>query len=407
VLTMFAISSVVIVDTGEMVVIERFGRPLQSGAATETVRDVRTIAVVDALGPGLHFKWPWPIDIAYRYPVGRVQEAMIGFRQEAKGEGSGLDKPILWTKKHEWEPHLDVIVATETGTAAQPAVTVPSTQPAVADRSVPVSLIRVSMPVEYRIVDLKAWRERYVDPQKLFEELAYRELTKYCASVDVDQAMGADRMKMAEDLRQRVQAKADALGLGVQIVFLGVRSVHPPEEVAKDFEALVGAQLNKRTVVLEAETERKKRLSEVCGDVQRAHELVEAITRLNSPSVSAEERAALQRRLEAMFTGEGGTGVPAVTGEAAQVVLQARAEMWKKINEARADAEVFVQELAVYRSAPRIYKMRKYTEVLRDGLKDVRKYLVAADIDPVYHLQLMDPVVTDMARILGGQGGKP
>ncbi len=40
-------------------------------------------------------------------------------------------------------------------------------------------------------------------------------------------------------------------------------------------------------------------------------------------------------------------------------------------------------------------------EVLRDGLKDVRKYLLAADVDPVYQLQLMDPTKADIGGALG------
>jgi len=406
VLTLFAVSCLVIVNPGEAVVVERFGRPLQSGRTIQVMENGKPVEKLDALGPGLHLKYPWPIDIAYRYPTGQVQETLVGVKEEAAEQG--LETALVWTVKHPAVPELTVIVATSgTGPAA-------ATQPSAgdrsgggpSDRSVAVSLIRVALPIQYRIKDLAAWRTKFVDPAKVFEELAYRELIRYSASVDVDQVMGADRKRMADDLERIIQAKADALGLGVQIVTLGLQGVHPPSEVAKEFEAVVGAESKKQAAIRSGESERNKILSEVCGDVTRAVDLAAAISKVDAPGVSAEESARAREQIGDYFHGNPAKGIQPIAGAAAEIVARARADMWKMINEARADNETFALELPVYRAAPRIYRMRKYMDVLSEGLKTVRKYLMATDVDPVYHLQLMDPTPAGLDVALQGEQPK-
>lgn len=403
VITMFAISCLVVVETGDVVVIERYGKPLQTGKliSVET-KDGRTIRTADVLGPGLHFKMPWPIDKAYRYPAERVLDMVVGTVEDPKSKDEGLAKPLTWTEKHEWVPHLNVLVATEA--MGQPTATQPAAGSGVATtrsaarggRSVPVSLLRLSVPVQYRVEDVKAWRERYTEPEAVFNEMAYRVVTKYSAAVDVDQVMGADRAKMADALRTLLQAEADKLGLGVRIVTLGLQSVHPPVEVAKEFEAVIGAESMKRATIRTAESDRVRVLSEVCGDVQRAETLAEAISQLDRPGMTAEERTKSQSRVEELFHGNEANREQAITGKAAELVAVARADMWRKINEARADADTLEQELPVFNMAPRIYRARRFLDVLAEGLRSSRKYLVAADVEPIVQFDLMDPRIAGL-----------
>ena len=89
-------SCLVFVDTNEQAVIERYGRRVESRGT---------------LGPGLHFEWPWPREIAYKVRTAQVHEVKIGIvpSTEDKKDENEL---ILWTTKHSQEPHLEVMVAT-------------------------------------------------------------------------------------------------------------------------------------------------------------------------------------------------------------------------------------------------------------------------------------------------------
>lgn len=406
--TLFSVSCLVIVDAGDAVIIERFGKPRQTGQVTVRVVDGREVREMDALGPGLHFKLPWPIDKAYRYPADRLLEMVVGTVEEGKAKEESLEKPLLWTEKHEWVPHLNVLVATEADRHARPAdaaaaTTSPATQPLRTGRSVPVSMLRLSVPVHYRVEDLRAWRENYDDPEKVFNDLGYRVVTKYSANVDVDQVMGADRLKMAEELRNLLQVEADRLKLGVRIVALGMQSVHPPSEVAKDFESVISAESQKRATIRAAESERVRILAEMCGDVVQAERLAEAISQLDRPGASAEQRAQAQALVAELFHGNPEKGIEPITGKAAETVSRAYAEMWQKINEARADADMLELELPIYRTAPRIYRARQYLDVLAEGLKTPRKYLIAADAEPTFQFDLTDPRIGGLEDQLRGE----
>ena len=63
---LYSLSCVVIVSPNEQAIIEHFGDP------------VKDSDVVRIFGPGLTFKWPWPIDIAYKYPTKKISEITIG-----------------------------------------------------------------------------------------------------------------------------------------------------------------------------------------------------------------------------------------------------------------------------------------------------------------------------------------
>ncbi|MHC4643386.1 MAG: hypothetical protein ACYS32_17215, partial [Planctomycetota bacterium] len=82
---LYLLSSIVVVAPNEQAIIEHFGNPLDDSG------EVRVIE------PGLALKWPWPIDIAYRYPTKRISEISIGF--VPKSDHFNTD-PLLWGKEH-------------------------------------------------------------------------------------------------------------------------------------------------------------------------------------------------------------------------------------------------------------------------------------------------------------------
>ncbi|MHC4440587.1 MAG: hypothetical protein ACYS3S_24835, partial [Planctomycetota bacterium] len=88
VITLYLLSCIVVVGPDEQAIVERFGNPLDE---TNQVR---------LLGPGLAFKWPWPIDIAYKHPTNRISEISIGFIPKVDPNGQVERKPLLWGQAH-------------------------------------------------------------------------------------------------------------------------------------------------------------------------------------------------------------------------------------------------------------------------------------------------------------------
>jgi len=117
----------------------------------------------------------------------------------------------------------------------------------------PVSLITVSIPVEFQITNVFDWAYKNSDPTNLLQSLATREVVHFLAGVDLNEVMSSNRLEAAESLHQQIQAAANERGLGVKIIFVGLQDIHPPTTVAGDYEKVVGAEQTRLATILGAQ----------------------------------------------------------------------------------------------------------------------------------------------------------
>jgi len=391
VVMMFLLSSLLFVGANEEAVIERFGLKVR------VVKD------------GLHLKWPWPIEKAYKVATAQVHDLRIGILEEP--EKPGKKELFLWTNQHAWEPHLNVLVATPRLASApttQPKVEnlVPTTRPARESEglaaSVPVSQLRISAAIQFRIKDAYDWLRRYGGPEdegprEVLSAIARREIMRQCASVDVVGLMGTKRGETEQRLREEIQKKADELDLGVEIVFLGLQGVHPPADTAEAFQHVIGAESKRTASERSAWADRNRRLAEIAGDITQAEELSKAIRRLteleSEKDTPENELQAARVRVSRLFFGDKKAGLAPIGGQAATKVAKARSERWRLENRAQGQATGFEYEIETKSAAPKYYRMRKYLEMLADATGTVRKYVIAASKaghSPAFGLNLQD-----------------
>ena len=379
-----ALTSAVIVDADEQVVVERFGRVVErSGRLAGGAPGV--------LGPGLYFKWPYPIDIVYRVPVQRVDELVIG--EAAEEDDEDLRKPILWTEKHEYIPELMLLVASpppqdeEQGRAPRSRNRSSSYD---SGESVATSLVMISVPIEYRIKDIKKYLYSYQDPVKVMEGVTYRYLSDFAARVHVDNLLGPQREVFNQVIKQEIQAKLDELegpqgkGVGIEIVFAGIRGAHPParNKVAEVYQRVVAAMTNKEATINVAQKEQLKILTAVAGTRAQAEELdavIQARDELRGdPDADPQALAAKERLVEELLMGNAAKGLSGAGGEAAALIVKARAEAAKQISDAAAKVRAFSAEVAAFETAPVLYQQRKRIAVYEE-LDNIRKYLITGD----------------------------
>ncbi len=372
-IVVLALSSVVIVDADEQVLIERWGSLVNTPATVH--------------GPGMHFKWPFPKDIVYRAPVKRVRELVIG---EASEEEKDDKKAILWTEAHEYVPELMLLVAAPRhGSLSSQSPTPRDTGSRVdAAESVPVNLLKISVPIEYRVKDIEKYLHRYEDPVKVMEAIAYQHLTEYGARVDIDELMGPGREALNEELNDYLQKRLDDLDTGIEIVFAGIRGAHPTaeKEVAKAFQGVVTAQTQKSATINAAEGEARKILTAVAGTETRAKTLNDAIRaweRLQAdPDTEQEQLIEAWQGVDDLLIGNPKKGIPPLSGEAAARISDAKAGASRLISEASAKVRAFKTEVIAFQAAPELYKQRKMLEIW-SGLDAVRKYLIDGDPEEV------------------------
>ncbi len=360
-------TSVVIVGAEERVVIEHFGhRP-------------------DApLTAGLYFKWPYPIDISYRAPTGRIREVVIGEAAEENDDGHGhdIDEAILWTKAHESVPEMLLLVAAPKSDGGPRDRSLSgandgSTDPA---ESEPVSLLMMSVPIEYRIRSLPQYLYKYAHPEGLLEAVAYQHLSEYASGVELDVLIGSGRVRFNADLKRQLQARLDAQDVGIEIVAAGIRDAHPPAEnqVAAAFQQVLAAEIGAGAVIHAAEAEARKILIGVAGTEARAKSLDEAIRLRDGLPMDSPERAVVDQRVQDLVMGNPGRGISRISGKAAEMISAANGRATNRTNLAAAKALSFSAQVAGYKAAPVLYLKRQVFSIYR-GLQNVRKYLIVGD----------------------------
>ncbi len=300
VLLLLLSTGVVVVEPGEQALLERFGRPVEN----------RTV-----LGPGAHLKWPWPIDKVYRFRTEQIQTFDVGFTPDAERE---KERAVLWTVAHTKEENF-LVASRERQLAATNGVAV--------RRTPPVSLLTVSIPVQYQIADLRAWAYNNEDASSLLQDLANREVVRYLAGADLEHLMTHGRLEAAEALVQRIQAAADERQLGAHIVSVGLQDLHPPVKVAEDYEKVVGADQTRQAKILAAR-----------ADGIRTNALADAQATVIVNSAEAESNA---RRVTAL-----------------------------------AQAGLFTNQLPAFAAAPSVYVERAYLHTFTRATANARKYLL-------------------------------
>ena len=336
---LFFSSSFVVIQANEEALLERFGKNNRIS------------------GPGFLLKWPWPIDKVYRYKTDEIQSFTLGVLDQKQGEQNQVEtKVILWTTQHNHggpdqdpEQNFNMIVASNNADAQSAA------------ESVPVNLLTVSIPVQYRISDLNEWVTNNANSGSLLQKLAMREVTQYLIGVDMDELMGPGRTEARKTLQDRLQKQVIEHNLGAEIVFLGLQDIHPP----------VG----------------KNEQSKETGGVAESYEKV-IVAQLNAET----------NRLAALMYDA--SKVPLAEAFAVESITKAKSDSTNKVAIAKAEAKRFANQIAAFKSAPSVYKTRMKLESFKEASKGSRKYILSDTANrDIINLELQDQLRQDLLNV--------
>ena len=299
---LFLSTTMVFVDPGEEALLEHFGRPATA-----------------ILGPGGHLKWPWPVDKVYRYRTEQIQSFIVGSQPDP---ALANQDTILWTVAHAKEENFLVANRDQNAAAAS------ATNNAEAVKSTPpVSLLTVSIPVEFQITNVLDWAYKNENATNLLEDVATREVVRYLVSADFMDIMSRERGAAADALRSRIQAASDEHHLGARIIFVGLQDIHPPQKVAGDYEKVVGANQTKLANILAAQADGIK---------------------TNALAAAAATNI-----------------VDVAEGDRTRIEISALAK-----------AALFTNRIPAYAAAPSIYMEREYLQTFGRATANARKYIL-------------------------------
>ncbi|HEY1786966.1 MAG TPA: SPFH domain-containing protein [Verrucomicrobiae bacterium] len=319
-------SCVVFVEAGEQAVQEHFGKP---------------IAVLDA---GAHLKWPWPMDHVYRYRTEQIQSLYVGYQPDANEA-----QTILWTVPHNQEQNF--LVATRAAATVENETPEEGSVMEQALKAPPVSLITVSIPIQFEITNVMQWAYQNNDASNLLSDLATREVVRYLVGEDIDDLLSGGRFEAVRQLQDRIQGDANTHQLGIKIVFIGLQDIHPPTPVAADYEKVIGAKQSELAAILTAQADAIE---------TNALSLAQAFTTTNMAAAS-------QLQLETSWY---------------------------------ARAARFTNQIAAFEAAPSVYKQREYYTMFADATKNSRKYiLLVTNTQDVLIFDLEDKIRADLMNV--------
>ena len=295
---LWLLTSVVVVQPYEHVIIERFGAQLNPGG-----EDAQGEPLPEPLGPGLHFKWPQPIDTARAYNTGQLHQISVGWQEfAAEPDYERHDKDVLlWTDaRHLGLAHFDFLVCPNP--SRQDATERPRTAWSEDDKGrvedVPVHMLRMQVTVQYRICAdrLHLYSQAMSDPHQTIRDVAWEELVRFNASSTPGYLMGDELSQIGDALRRDISARVQDVGL--EVVYVGVENVHPETTVAQAYREVIQAEHEKVAAIRGARVTQEQELSQAAGDVQQAQRLATTIERARRAAERQNTAAAELRGVE-------------------------------------------------------------------------------------------------------------
>lgn len=345
-LTVFALLAayltqvVVFVQPDEVVVIRRFGR------------------FHAQLSPGPHLRLPPPWDRVIRDKPQQIRTIELGLRRAADATSSPLT-PIEWNTPHIQQQAEEALMLT-------------------GDQS----LVELAATIQYRIADLRAFHFTVREPERMLKVLAEGELRELLAAQPllVDKAEGTavaevltqGREPLEQQLRDRLQLRVEALGLGVEILPQGVclQDIHPPLAVVDAFRDVSSAFKEMAQLKNEAEAYYRDRLIKTAGEA--------AYRELSASGVTVTDE--LWLRLQ-----------PELAGEAAAELSAAQAFAVGKRETAAGGAESYALVEAAHASSPALTEWQLFVETLAAILPGRSKLILDGAANGRRHLLLGMP----------------
>jgi Cu+-exporting ATPase len=241
-LAAYALSGLTQVGPDEVAVVRRFGRPLQQD-----------------LGPGLYWRWPWPIEEVVRVQPDRVRLVEIGFRSGPSP--ASLATPLEWSSPHGGDGFRRLV---EEGTMI----------------TGDGNLVELLATVRYHIhpQGLHSYLFEVRDPEETIRAAAESALRETVASRPIAELLTTQRAQVQREVLQRLRLRLQDYGRGpwVQLDGLALHDLHPPQDTVYAFDEVIRAMQDRDRQVNDAEAEARRNKSQAEAEEMQVRAQAEA-----------------------------------------------------------------------------------------------------------------------------------
>lgn len=246
-----AYSTVFTVQTTEVAVIQRFGKYIR----TEQ--------------PGLHVKWPSPIEKATLVPVERIWREEFGFQgSDAAATHSGV-KESAKDSMDLSDESLDSVSLMLTG-----------------DLNVAV----VPWIVQYRVKNPELFLFKVNNPRQLLRDMSEASMRLVIGDRSINEVI-SKRNEIAEEAKKILQLELNEAETGILVITVEMKRTNVPATVQPSFNEVNEAIQQKEKMIYQAREEYNKIIPAAKGEAERAVKAAEgyALERVNSARGDAEK----------------------------------------------------------------------------------------------------------------------
>jgi membrane protease subunit HflK len=216
------------VKPNEVAILLRFGRAL--GTGTEQL-----------LQPGLHWKFPYPVDEIVRIPIGesRTLTSTTGwYYVTPQEEASGTD-PV---KLPSLRPGVDGYTLAGDG-----------------------NIVHVRATLSYRISDPKSYVFRFANVTNILQQALDNAILQAAARFNADDALYLNKLAFQEEVLARVRALIDRLELGITVDPREVRT-RPPLFIEDAFDSVLRAYTEGNIKIQDAQAYARGATNKAAGE---------------------------------------------------------------------------------------------------------------------------------------------
>jgi P-type Cu+ transporter len=245
----YALSSCVVVQPDEIAVCRRFG------------------AYQAELTPGLHVRWPWPVESVVRLKPAEVKTVELGFRTVAPSR----QKELAQVRELQQKLRRPGSVSPQ-GWASGHAEAINR----LTDESLMLTgdgeLVELLATIRYTIADPKKFLERAAEIDPLLRSTAEATLRELIGARGFQHLLADGRILFEQDANRVFRVRLEGAapdGLGLQLDGLTIHDLHPPTDVVASYHAVAEAIQKRDRSKLDAEAEARRIVSRAEDDAKK------------------------------------------------------------------------------------------------------------------------------------------
>lgn len=215
-------SSIYTVKEGEMIVLRTLGK----------------ISYISE--PGIHLKFPYPIQDIDIVNVNKINTIEIGFIENLK------NRKLKSNNKEE-------VMLT-------------------ADKN----LICLNVIIEWKINDIYAFLLNAKEPESIYKNAVISSLTSIIGSSPLDSILNGDRVEIQNKIKDTVENIVAKYRIGIKTISIKIYDAQPPNQVLATFQSVSDAEEQKNTLINKAEEYKNQKLPAAEGEAEKIIKEAEA-----------------------------------------------------------------------------------------------------------------------------------